>query len=238
MKILIREIDESLGNDDKRKVVLEAEEEMLREILLQAFLLRDANGALIGDENPATRESVAAHEAASSAPLPEIARTEAGKPYLKDMPDFYYNISHSGKYVVLAASYYDAASIRVQHPSQIGVDIQERRPVREGYDAVAARYYTEQEAAFLAGFDEEIPAQRDVKERVFYELWSIKEAYLKCIGTGLPGGLASCDIVRSNEHQDAGWIRDRESGKVTARYLLLAPPDPSYVMAVCVKAAE
>lgn len=235
MKILIREIDETLNGTARKAAIDEAKEAMLREVLLQAWLLRDADGQRIGDEDMASRESVLAHEAAEAAPLPEIAVTENGKPYLKDLPQFHYNISHSGKYVVLAATYPDTNSITPAEPAEIGIDIQERRPVRNGIDATAARYYTQEEAAFLAHFDESSKEQAQTKERLFYTFWSVKEAYLKCMGTGLPGGMASFDMLPSDTYKDAGHIRDRESGRMTARYLLLTPPDPSYVMAVCVR---
>lgn len=237
MKILIREIDEALENDARKAAIEEAKEAMLREVLLQAWLLRDADGNLIGDADMASRESLVAHEAAAAAPMPEIAVTEQGKPYVRDLPEFHYNVSHSGKYVVLAATYPDTNSITPAQPAEIGVDIQQRRPVRSGFDAMAARYYTEEEAAFLAHFDESVPEQAQTKERLFYSFWSIKEAYLKCIGTGLPGGMATFDMVPSEQYKDAGVIKDRESGAVTARYLMLTPPDPDYVMAVCVKAS-
>lgn len=234
MKILIREVDENLKGAERKEAIEAAKEAMLREVLLQAWLLRDAEGNLIGDEDMASRESLLAHEAAEAAPLPEIAVTEQGKPYMKDLPQFHYNISHSGKYVVLAATYPDTNSITPSHPAEIGIDIQRRQPVRDGYDAMAARYYTPEEAAFLAHFDETVPSEQATKENLFYTFWAIKEAYLKCIGTGLTGGMNSFDMVPSESYKDAGTIKDRESGAVTARYLLLTPPDDNYVMAVCV----
>lgn len=234
MKILIREIDENLAGEARKAAILEAENGMLRDVLLQAWLLRDADGELIGAEDMASRESQVAREAADKAPLPEIARTEQGKPYLLALPQFHYNISHSGKFVALAATYPDTNSITPSDPAEIGIDIQQRGTLRSSIDALAARYYTEQEAAFLAHFDESVAEQAETKERLFYTFWSIKEAYLKCMGTGLPGGMASFDMVPSQDYKDAGVIKDRESGKVTARYLILTPPDPAYVMAVCV----
>lgn len=234
MKILIREIDETLKGAAHRQAEQEAEAEMLREVLLQAWLLRDADGNLIGDEDMASRESLIAHEAAAAAPLPEIRTGEHGKPYIPELPSFHYNVSHSGKYVVLAATYPDTNSITPSHPAEIGIDIQRRQPVRDGYDTMAARYYTPEEAAFLAHFDETVPSEQATKENLFYTFWAIKEAYLKCIGTGLTGGMNSFDMVPSESYKDAGTIKDRESGTVTARYLLLTPPDENYVMAVCV----
>ena len=55
-------------------------------------------------------------------PSPEIlggeTRTPEGKPYFQDYPDFHYNISHSGKYVVCGII------CGGQNPQPIGVAIQ------------------------------------------------------------------------------------------------------------------
>lgn len=235
MKILIREIDETLPVAERNLAIREAEEGMLRDVLLQAWLLRDAHGNLIGGEDMASRESIQAREAAAAAPLPEILRTEHGKPYIPSLEEFHYNISHSGRFVVLAAVYPDHDTIRPSEPSEIGVDIQEMRSLRDGIDAMARRYYTPEEAAFLTRFQENEPGEREIRERLFYTLWAIKEAYLKCIGTGLTGMMSSFDIEPASAGRDAGVIRDRESGTVKARYLVLSPPDDHYTMAVCLE---
>lgn len=233
MKILIREIDENLKGQDRRAAQIAAEEGMLRDVLRLAGRLVDADGAPIGGEDMASRESQTAIEAAANAPLPEITRTEDGKPYLLGMPDFYYNVSHSGRFVVLAASYTDTNSLTPQAPAEVGVDIQEMRPVREGIDHMAARYFTPQEAEFLAALAEDTTEHQEMKQTMFYHLWAVKEAYLKCMGTGIRAGLSGFALEPSERYKDAGVVRDLASGKVTARYLLVTPPDPAYVMAVC-----
>lgn len=235
MKILIREIKESLTGKERQLATREAEESMLRDVLLQAWLLRDAQGELIGKEDMASRESVSAREAAAAAPLPEVQRTEKGKPYIPSLPSFHYSISHSGRFVALAATYPDLHAITPSDPAEIGIDIQQRGTLHSSIDALAQRYYTQEEAAFLSHFAQDVPEQAAMKEELFYTFWSIKEAYLKCMGTGLAGRMDSFSMEPSENYKDAGVIRDRESGQVTARYLILTPPDPSYVMAVCVR---
>lgn len=237
MKILIREIDETLKGDERKQALREAKESMMRSALLQAHLLRDADGNLIGQEDMASRESTAIQEAALLAPLPTAARAEYGKPYLPDLPEFHYSISHSGRYVVLAAIYPDTHAITPSAPAEIGIDIQKRGPVQMGIDAVAARYFTPGEAGFLAHFDEKDEKQREMKQHLFYQYWSIKEAYLKCTGQGLTGGLDSFDMESCDCMNDSGVIRDHSSGRITARFLMITPPDPEYVMAVCVQQA-
>ena len=97
----------------------------------------------------------------------------SGKPYLEPDIDIpagetgipFLSISHSGKYVALALSYYE-----------IGIDIQERKPINT--EKISTRYFTEKEAA-LIGRD---PA-------LFFTFWSRKEAWGKCEGGGLVPGL-------------------------------------------------
>ena len=69
---------------------------------------------------------------------------------------------------------------------RIGVDVERlgRAPL-----AVAERYFSATEAAQLR----ELPA--DAQPRRFLRLWTLKEAYLKAIGTGLAGGLARMSFL-------------------------------------------
>lgn len=50
--------------------------------------------------------------------LSDIKISETGKPYIEGMP--YFNVSHSGKYVVAAVGF-----------SEIGIDIQEKKPISD-----------------------------------------------------------------------------------------------------------
>jgi len=86
---------------------------------------------------------------------------ENGKPYLKD-GGMYFNISHSGDYVVLVAA-----------EREIGVDIEKITPYSS---AVAARCFTPDELEWLKlqGTDE-----------AFCRLWTAKESIMKKLGLGL-----------------------------------------------------
>jgi 4'-phosphopantetheinyl transferase len=66
-------------------------------------------------------------------------------------------------------------------PWRVGIDIEQRRE-RPRWERIAKRFYTEDEQRAVAG-----SADR------FLEFWTLKEAYLKAIGIGLPGGLRSFD---------------------------------------------
>lgn len=88
-------------------------------------------------------------------------KNEHGKPYLKDLP-CYFNISHSGDFVVCAVS-----------ENEIGIDIEKIRPIDL---KIAKRVFSEDETTYIL-------SSKTPKEN-FFELWTKKEAILKCIGTG------------------------------------------------------
>lgn len=112
----------------------------------------------------------------------EIQRDAHGKPMLPGGPCF--NISHAGDYAVLAVS-----------DQPIGVDIERWR--RADTAALAKRFYHPEEQAVLAAADD--PVER------FFTIWSLKESYVKALGTGfslspssfaiLPGEAAGAELL-------------------------------------------
>lgn len=107
-----------------------------------------------------------------------LEKNENGKPWIKDHPEFYFNISHAGDYVVLA--YGDVP---------LGVDIEQIR----GKDnlRVAGRCFTGREYAYVSGqkeADDSLSAER------FFYLWTMKESYLKLTGDGISVPLNSFEV--------------------------------------------
>ncbi len=94
------------------------------------------------------------------------------KPFLKDYPNRYFNISHSGDYVVVAFS-----------DCPVGIDIEKNKGNRL---KVAKRFFTQQELDDLFSLAGE-------KDRIdyFYQLWTLKESYMKAIGKGISMSLDS-----------------------------------------------
>ncbi len=95
--------------------------------------------------------------------LPEIARTEKGKPYFPKYPNIRFNWSHSRPYVLCALS-----------ARSVGADIERIRPRRDSLPAYAL---TERELAAYRRMGADWPA--------FYTLWTRKEAWCKYTGEGL-----------------------------------------------------
>jgi phosphopantetheinyl transferase len=94
-----------------------------------------------------------------------------GKPGCVDGPAI--SLSHSGDVVVCAVGDCEA----------LGVDVEVRAPRTVELTEIAERYFTAEEARWI-GVD---------PEARFRQLWVLKEAYLKALGRGLAGGLATLE---------------------------------------------
>ena len=101
-----------------------------------------------------------------------------GKPYLKNRPDIYFNISHSGNYVACVFS-----------DIPVGIDIQIKDKANIN---IAKRFFTEKEYDYIN--------KSDNPENTFIRMWTLKESYLKCIGSGLSGGLSNFEL-KFNENK-------------------------------------
>lgn len=83
-----------------------------------------------------------------------------------------FNISHSGRYVVLSVS-----------NEPVGVDIE---LLQRGRRKIASKFFT---------LEENIQIDQSYDpDRTFTRLWTLKEAFLKCIGTGIGRNLRKTSI--------------------------------------------
>lgn len=141
-------------------------------------------------------------------------KEEYGKPYLVGYPQFHYNLSHSGSWIVCAV---DGATV--------GIDIERAAPIDL---QIAQQYFTAEENAYIyASGTEEQQHER------FYDVWSLKESYLKAVGKGLSiplrsfsacPGASSGEFLLKTSASDAGekdW------------FLYQGFIDPDYKLAVC-----
>lgn len=102
---------------------------------------------------------------------------ENGKPFIAvpELSDpIHFNLSHSEGRLVLAVS---------RH-ALTGVDIESIKPKRR-IEQIAARHFSAAELEQLSSLDGE---ERTLR---FYELWTLKEAFIKAKGTGLKHSLHS-----------------------------------------------
>ncbi len=106
--------------------------------------------------------------------------------------------------------------------SDVGVDLENRSGAPE-LEAVAGRFFSPPERAALAGFADR--AAPEDKLRVFYRIWTRKEAVLKALGVGLDAPLEALDVsgdVASWDTSCAGVPADRRRWFV---HDLDVPPD-------------
>ena len=111
----------------------------------------------------------------------KIALSEYGKPYLPQLPDFHFSLSHSGNMALCAVS-----------DEEVGCDIELPR----GFDPHLARRFfhpTEQEWLFSQPEAEQSTA--------FFRLWTCKESFLKALGLGLSLPLDSFAVIPGEEVQ-------------------------------------
>ena len=103
--------------------------------------------------------------AAQGLPVTEPAVSENGKPYFPALPDFHFNLSHSGELALCAVS-----------PTPVGCDVE----TVSGIDlAVARRFFHPEERAWLFSLPE------GEREAAFLRLWTCKESFIKAVGLGL-----------------------------------------------------
>lgn len=102
----------------------------------------------------------------------QIEQNAFGKPYIKDRKNVHFNLSHSGRYVVLAWG-----------DTELGVDVQKHDPATNT-EAVGMRWFAP---------DEQQYAHRDANR--FYEVWTKKESFLKYTGKGLRTSLHSFSVL-------------------------------------------
>lgn len=147
--------------------------------------------------------------------LPAVyERNQYGKPYLMQNGQIKVNWSHSGEYVVCAVA-----------DREIGIDLQYAK--KEPKDALIQKLLQPEELAFYENAGEE-------KTRLFYKYWTLKESYLKAIGTGFHTPLQDFYIQMD---RTAPMILERGSEGKEQNYSckLLEFTDPEYVAAVCIK---
>ena len=98
-----------------------------------------------------------------------LFKNQNGKPSVSGYPEFFFNLSHSGDYVVLAYG-----------SEPVGIDIEQ---IREKNRQVAKRCFTQKEYEYAC-----------LDASHFFEIWTMKESYLKLTGQGISVPLDSFEV--------------------------------------------
>lgn len=101
-------------------------------------------------------------------------RNNFGKPFITGLGNFHFNLSHSGCWVACAID-----------TSEVGVDVEEIRQIDFGF---AQSHFSSSE------YDDLMHREESERLPYFYELWTLKESYIKAIGKGLSEPLHSFSI--------------------------------------------
>ena len=121
----------------------------------------------------------------SKRPLSQIEfnETEYGRPYLANLPDYWFSFSSCRFGFVGAWS----------STHGVGVDLEDQTRDLEASE-LARQYFSEDEARAVEVSD-------GLAMRTFFQFWSLKEAALKSIGRGLPFGLDAFEFkLEPNPH--------------------------------------
>src|SRR5262245_3772934 len=126
-----------------------------------------------------------------------------------------FNLSHSGQLAVIA----------IGHGRDLGVDVEEIRPMSDMQE-IARRFFSHEEAADL------LRTAPDAHEQNFFRIWTRKEAFIKAIGHGLSFPLDSF-AVSFRPDDDARLVHLRgESDAARGWQLHAFEPAPGFAGAL------
>ena len=141
----------------------------------------------------------------------EFEYNEHAKPRLKSYPQHYFNISHSGNWVVVAFS-----------DQEVGLDIEKVKGDRRH---IADRFFTESELKDLKSIKDD-----QQQQLYFYQLWTLKESYMKAIGKGISMSLDSFAFAKENDKFKLAFSGNDEDWYFYSSYL-----EKEYFLSICAK---
>lgn len=106
----------------------------------------------------------------------EVITAENGKPFLKNHPEIFFNLSHSENMIMCAVS-----------DCEVGCDIEK---IKETTNNIAKRYFTDIENKEIASASK--------RDEMFFRIWTLKESYMKALGLGFALSLGDFSIEISN----------------------------------------
>lgn len=144
----------------------------------------------------------------------EICVDENGKPYIPQLPEFHFNITHSGRYVAVACG-----------DVRMGIDLECKGEYRS---RIAERCFTETDKKYITDKCEkkDIEHLAQMRAHYFCEVWTIKESYAKYTGNGLAENMKTIEIDYSKQQIKGTKIKYETREK------------KDYFLTVCAKTLE
>ena len=143
-----------------------------RERIIRFKRFEDAQRCLLGDV--LLRKAIMDHIDLPVS-LIKFAVNEYGKPFLENVPNFHFNLSHAGKYVACAVG-----------DTSVGIDVEILDPINL---KIAERYFCGSETEYI------LSKPNEDQTKAFYEIWTKKEAYIKYKGKGLSISLNTFNVL-------------------------------------------
>ncbi len=139
--------------------------------------------------------------------------SDKGKPFIESHPDLFFNVSHAGSWIVAAFSDHN-----------VGIDVERIKKINYG---IAEHFFSEEENKNLKNLS------GNEKLEYFFDLWTMKESYLKYTGKGLSEPLNSFTVKKSGNN----FTLSHHSSKENV-YLKQYEIDKGYKLAVCSEVNE
>jgi 4'-phosphopantetheinyl transferase len=132
-----------------------------------------------------------------------------------------FNVSHSGEWACLALT----------RDREVGVDVEQHRPLRHDLFGIADRFFAPAEVAALRA----VPASD--QEPAFFRIWSRKEAYIKATGEGVSAGLDTFEV--SSGEEAAVTLRVYGHPEEDQRWMMRSlDAAPGYAAAICIEGQD
>lgn len=137
-----------------------------------------------------------------------------GKPFLKGRDDIYFNTSHSGEYVVCCLD-----------NKPIGIDVEMIKNI--DFEGIVENFFTPIEKEYILNKSSLISLEESINR--FYEVWTLKESFIKCIGKGLSMPLNKFSIYF--DEKDEIRVDTRESKNIFSFKEIVF--DSKYKISIC-----
>jgi 4'-phosphopantetheinyl transferase len=145
-----------------------------------------------------------------------------GKPFLEKTgqdAELHFSLSHSN----------DVALVGIALNKKIGVDIEHIRAL-SNMESIAGRYFSENEINQILNTNE------NDRSQVFFQYWTMKESYLKAMGTGI-SGLQGIQIPHAKTDTNAQTVCIVDASN-TSWSIQPLHPTPGYAAAVAIEGSS
>ncbi len=133
-----------------------------------------------------------------------------GKPYLIGAPQVFFNLSHSGAWIVCAIG-----------DREMGIDVEQVRDIC-GMPAIVARMFSPGEQRLIMDLEGFEGLDK------FFSLWTLKESFVKYLGRGFSLPFHTFSIL-----ERAGEYQVTEAGRENHCYFQSWDKPPGYKIALC-----